>query len=473
MSRIIRRRGILRGLGAAALLAPLVQLFGARRSRGATAALPKVVFFYTPCGLQVDLWHPEPASGAGVVLKQLSAPLEPFKAQCTFMDGVAMYPLSDHQGGSRQVLAGDNQDRKTIDVLLGEHLQGTAPFGSIQLGVQSRISEGGQNTVLHPNISRISDAEWIFGEDNPIAAFDRIFGNFSAPSDDGSAALLAARQKSILDSASAGLLSLQNQVPPSEKRKLESYTESIRALERQLAGSGLEQSASCNPTDFNPTGFSVPAVTDPNQAAYNAAQNKEIVGDLQMEIARLSLACGRSRVVTLAYEHTNAKHPIAGLGAFGVHDSSHFTAPPGKNEGDATPEQMDAKLTAWNNYRVWYAQKLAKFLQMLADTPDVEGSLLDNTIVVHCSELGIGHRTERVPFVFCGGGALGFKLGQAFDFRGGVPAFSGGAHDGVRMLAHSSLLTAVANQLGMPLPQPIFGYAGPQALDPRSLGILV
>ncbi len=342
----------------------------------------------------------------------------------------------------------------------------------MQLGVQSRISQGGQNTVPHPNISRISDAEWIYGEDNPLAAFERIFGAFTAPADDGSAALRAARQKSVLDSATADLSSLRTALPASEQRKVDVYAESLRALERQLAGAAVQQTSTCDPGGFNPDGFTVPVVDDPNQASYNSAENKETVGDLQMEIARLALACGRTRVVTLAYEHTNARQPIPGLGAFGVHDSSHFTAPPGMNEGEATPEQMDAKLTAWNNYRVWYAEKFAQFLQMLSDTPDVEGSLLDNTIVLHCSELGKGHRTERVPFVLAGGGALGFKLGQALDFTGSVPAFSGGAHDGVSMLAHSSLLTVVARQLGLPLEQPIFGYSGAQAMDPLSLGVL-
>ena len=62
MSTIIQRRGILKGLGASALAAPLAQMFGIRKIYGATGALPKVVFFYTPCGLQVDLWHPAPAT---------------------------------------------------------------------------------------------------------------------------------------------------------------------------------------------------------------------------------------------------------------------------------------------------------------------------------------------------------------------------------------------------------------------------
>ncbi len=55
----IDRRNMLRGVGSAALAASLTQVFAMHRSRAqAAGATPKVVFFYTPCGLQVDLWHP-------------------------------------------------------------------------------------------------------------------------------------------------------------------------------------------------------------------------------------------------------------------------------------------------------------------------------------------------------------------------------------------------------------------------------
>src|SRR6185295_17571118 len=112
-----------------------------------------------------------------------------------------------------------------------------------------------------------------------------------------------------------------------------------------------------------------------------------------------------------------------------------------------------------------YAEKLAQFIAMLKATPDVTGTLFDNTIILHCSELGDGapHKTDRVPFVFIGGGALGFKLGQALNFTGTVPAFSGGSHPGIRNMAHSPLLTLVAAKMGLPLTTPFFGYSGPQA----------
>jgi hypothetical protein len=483
----IDRRGVLRGMAASALAAPLAQLFRMHTGRAAgAAALPKVVFFYTPCGVQLPMWHPT-QTGKTFTLPRLSAPLQPFQSDCIFMDGVCMAPLTDHQGGSQQMLVGDDKDVKTLDLRLGEYLQpiNKSPFPYLLLGVQSRISKGGTPTVPHPHFSRVSLAQEVFAEDNPLAAFAKVFGGASmAPTPMGSpaqsmaaTALLAKQQKSILDTATADLASLRTSLPPSEAQKIDAYTQALRQLELRLSSPGgmTATPASCSDfSKFNPTGFAVPQVTDPNQAAYNQTANRGVVADLQMEIARLALACGRTQVVTLLYEHTNAHNPITGLGAFGVHDSSHFNAPPGQLTGNATQAQKDAKLTAWQNYREWYAQKLAQFIGMLKSTPDVTGSLLDNTILFHCSELGDAgpHKTDRVPFVFIGGSALGFKLGQAINFTGMVPAYTSGAHSGQQYLAHSTLLTIIAQKMGMPLATPFVGFSGPQALNPAGLGII-
>jgi Protein of unknown function (DUF1552) len=485
--KTIDRRSLLRGMAASALAAPLAQLFRMHTGRAAgAAALPKVVFFYTPCGVQLPMWHPT-QTGKTFTLPRLSAPLQPYASDCIFMDGVCMAPLTDHQGGSQQMLVGDDKDVATLDLRLGDYLMGTTnlPFPSLQLGVQSRISKGGTPSVPHPHFTRRALAMEVFAEDNPLAAFSKVFGGASmAPTTMGSTpqsmaavTLLAKQQKSILDTATADLNSLMASLPPSEGQKISAYAQSLRELENRLTSPGgmTATPASCSDfSKFNPTGFTVPQVGDPNQASYNQTANQGVVADLQMEIARLALACGRTQVVTLLYGHTNAHNPITGLGAFGVHDSSHFNAPPGQLTGNATPAQKDAKLTAWQNYREWYAQKLAQFVGMLKSTPDVTGSLLDNTILFHCSELGDAgpHKTDRVPFVFIGGSALGFKLGQAINFTGMVPAYTTGAHSGQQYLAHSTLLTIIAKKMGMPLTTPFVGWSGPQALDPMSVGII-
>ena len=91
----IDRRHLLRGFAASALAAPLAQMFAMHTSRAAAAPLPKVVFFYTPCGVLPAQWHPT-QTGTTFTLPKQSAPLAPHQADCIFMDGVSMYPLNDH-----------------------------------------------------------------------------------------------------------------------------------------------------------------------------------------------------------------------------------------------------------------------------------------------------------------------------------------------------------------------------------------
>ncbi len=220
----IQRRGILKGLAASALAAPLAQLFRMHRSRAASGAgpVPKVVFFYTPCGVEPPLWHPT-QTGTTFTLPRMSAPLAPHQGDCIFMDGVSMYPLNDHQGGSQQMLVGDNKDVKTLDLQLGDLLKATSVFGSVQLGIQTRISKGGSPAAPHPHFTRVSLAQEVFAEDDPLAAFSRIFGMGTSSPMTNMAALaqLAARQKSILDTAAADLTTIQKSLPASEAMKID------------------------------------------------------------------------------------------------------------------------------------------------------------------------------------------------------------------------------------------------------------
>lgn len=66
--------------------------------------------------------------------------------------------------------------------------------------------------------------------------------------------------------------------------------------------------------------------------------------------------------------------------------------------------------------------------------------------------------------MFVGGKNLGFKTGQA--------AYGMDPHCDLKQLAHSSLLTLIASKMGLPLDGSRYGYSGPQALDPMSLGIV-
>ena len=65
--------------------------------------------------------------------------------------------------------------------------------------------------------------------------------------------------------------------------------------------------------------------------------------------------------------------------------------------------------------------EVAKFIQKLANTPDVNGSLLDNTILVTVSDLAHGnyHNHFRIPMFLASGknNNVGLVTGRSLDWR--------------------------------------------------------
>ena len=60
---------------------------------------------------------------------------------------------------------------------------------------------------------------------------------------------------------------------------------------------------------------------------------------------------------------------------------------------------------------------LADLLSKLEQTPDGDGNLLDNTIVVFTSSLGANsHSTNDIPFLIFGGANTGLQTNQVVDY---------------------------------------------------------
>ena len=83
----------------------------------------------------------------------------------------------------------------------------------------------------------------------------------------------------------------------------------------------------------------------------------------------------------------------------------------------------------------WYAEQLAYFLDLLRAVPEGDGTLLDNTVVLWCSELSRGntHSHSDMPFLLAGraGGAIRTGRHRVFD---GVP--------------HNNLLLGLCHAMG-------------------------
>lgn len=424
----MNRRQLLRGLGATALLAPFAQLSALRQAH---AAAPKrAMFVYVPDGCIPELWHPT-GSERAFTLPQMSAPLERVKQHLVFVEGLTMYAGgATHEGGIAKMLTGVSP--KSLDVFLGESLGGSTAFRSLQLGVGATFQNGSGS------MSFIGEGQPVTPEDDPLNAFTRVFGAAAGGAGSGAAQDLAQRRKkSVLDAALSDLMALQKRLGNTEREKLDVHLDSLRELERRMTGGG--SSSTCDLGGWNGSGFAV-SQTDYYPKTYHKEEHFKRMGQLQMDLATMALSCGSTNVVSLMWSHpVSPTHVLeTGIGT-GHHDASHYGSKDSQNAKDFV------------TLKRWFMEQFASLIDKLSKTPDVGGTLLDNTLVVLCSELGDSnnHDHDSVPFVLAGkaGGAL--ETGRYLSYKG--------KNEGDNE-PHTKLLVSVANALGVPIES--YGFTG-------------
>lgn len=435
MSTKISRRSMLAGAAAAGLLAPFVRRLR-RASADAITDRTKALFVYVPDGCIPDRWHPT-GSETSFTLKPMTEPLAAIRQHLVFLAGLDMYEGgATHEGGIRKVLTGNNA--QSLDVFLGQQLNAIAPLphASIQLGVGANFQNGSGG------FSFIGAGQEVKPDDNPIAAFTRIFG--APPGEVGggggepSPALL--RRRSIIDLASGDLTRARAKLGATEREKLDVHLESFREVERRVNG-GTGGGGACSVESFDTRGFAV-IPTDYYPKTYEKEEEFQRVGELQMDIAALSLSCGMTRVASLMWSHPVSPTRVPASGAtLGNHDASHYGNPD------------SATAAAFIQLKRWFMDRFVYLVRKLESTPDPAGGMLiDNTIVFLCSELGDSnnHDHRNMPFVLAGHAAGQLTTNRFVDYRGSA---SGGANQ-----PHSKLLVSIARMMGVNIDQ--FGYTG-------------
>ena len=123
----------------------------------------------------------------------------------------------------------------------------------------------------------------------------------------------------------------------------------------------------------------------------------------------MSLACDLTRVASIQWSTSVSNKVFSWLGiSEGHHDLSHE----GDTNGDA-----QSKLIQINT---WYAEQFAYLVAALKAVPEGDGTMLDNTVILWCNELGIGnlHSRTDVPYVLAGGCGGYFKTGRHLQYDG-------------------------------------------------------
>ncbi|MEM7476295.1 MAG: DUF1552 domain-containing protein [Planctomycetota bacterium] len=431
-----RRREFMKELGvgsAAALFLANLPSLGFADSLAQSGALPRkqrLIFVFSPNGVIPRHFWPD-NSGAEFDFKRILKPLESLREYVLPLHGVCNKIRGDGDGHMRgigclltgiELFPGDIQGGSdtpagwsmgiSIDQYLRNKFQENAAtqtrFGSLEFGVLvpdradtwTRMSYAGPNQPMAPI-------------DSPYKMFDKLYGQTK------NRALLA----SVLDDISEDLRKVEKRLSHEDRGLLQEHAALVRTLEKELS---TEFAASKKATgqDQKPAGHAVPELP-PNVEWDN--DNIPLIARMQMDMLVNSFQADFARLATFQITNSVGQPRMRWLGI----DEGHHTL---SHEPDSNSEAYE-KLIRINT---WYCEQIAYLAKSLAATPEPggEGSMLDNTTIVWTNELGKGnsHTRDNIPFVLVGGG-LGFKTGQAIDFRN-VP--------------HNRLLMAMCEAMGHP-----------------------
>jgi hypothetical protein len=231
---------------------------------------------------------------------------------------------------------------------------------------------------------------------NPYKVAEQLFaGKMIGP--DPALEKLAAQRRSMLDFVASDLQRFSTNLGKDDRMSVASHLQSIREIETQLSSGGSVVGAGC----------SSPSLGTP--VDLKSAASFPTLMKLNFDMAAMALKCDSTRVVTVTLATAfgdNQTFPWLGIGGAGQefpvrhwHDIAHNETNGGTND----------KL----NVDKWLMTQFAYLLQQLKSTPEGDGNMLDNTIVLWGNHMqNGGHDASRLPWILAGKGGGYFKTNQ-------------------------------------------------------------
>lgn len=425
--KTISRRGLLQALGGAALALPFYQLLDARPARAAVTA-KRVLFFYFPDGVAIpsggqsleDDFHAQ-GDGASFTLSKQLEPLTPFKDDCVFLRGLHMgsFGENNHGEGAKKLLTGvDGGNGQSLDQFLAQTAGSQSPWHHLYLGAMSKQNKDAPRSA-DAYISYPSAGQSIVPEDNPRAAFEALFGQGGLGQGGGGTPDPA--DVSVIDGVLDDMKSLQARLGNVEKAKLDVHLEALREAEKRIKSAGGPPPASCD----SPV---APALDE--ASLYKDATFPDTLR-AQIDLMVLAMACGLTNVGTIQASYHTSELIMSRF------EGTEMYVPNFDMRSHQASHYGGAGSDLYGHYKKqvrWWMSQFAYLLDALKKRPDGDGTMLDTSLILLCSEVSDGntHSHHDMPFVLAGraNGRLSTGRALTYDTR------------------HSALLTSIAHAMG-------------------------
>lgn len=406
----IPRRTFLKGAGASIALPVLDAMFPALASVKDRAEIPKrLSIVYAPNGMNMTKWTPT-ETGANYELTPILQPLAAYKDRMTVLSGLANMEgyakpgegeSAPHERAGAVFLTGVHPKREgvvgtSIDQIAAQELGKKTQLASLELGLHSSDAVGqcekGWSCAFISTLSWKTPTQPLPIENRPRAVFERMFGDSTNP------AMRLERikkEQSILDSVSEAAKDLMNQVSAEDKLRLTEYLDGMRDIEHRIELAEQQTDADLS-LESPPAG--IPA---------DFAEHLKLMFDLNV----MAYQTDMTRVVTLMTgpEQSNRTYP-----EIGVPDVHHSLSHHQGNE---------ISLEKLYKINLYHSELMTHYLDKLASTPDIEGNLLDNMMLMYACSMSDGndHLLQDLPCILFGGGTGQLKGGKHIRYTDDTP----------------------------------------------------
>jgi hypothetical protein len=408
----LSRRTVLKGMGVTVALPLLEAMVPARTALAKTVAgrvrLACIEMVHgsagaTTYGASKNMWSPAAFGREFDLTPSSLAPLEPFRDHITIVSNTDVRNAEaftapeiggDHfrssavfltQSHPRQTKGSNVFSGTSLDQYYAQRFGQDTAIPSLQLCIESVDQAGGcsygYSCVYTDTISWASAEQPLPMIRDPRVAFDQLFGVGATPEE---RAARRSEDRSILDTINASVARLKRDLGAADRARLSAYLDEVREVERRIQ---LVESKNKSGEERELPGAPV-GVPD------SFSEHVKLMFDLQA----LAFAGDTTRVFSfkLGRDASSRSYPESGVKA-GFHPASHH-------------QEREDRISDFAKINRYHVSLVPYFLEKLKNTPDGDGTLLDNTMVLYGSPMGNSnvHNHKRCPLFLAGhaGGRL-------------------------------------------------------------------
>jgi hypothetical protein len=409
----LSRRTVVKTLGATIALPFLDAMVPAATAQARTAAASRTRLIAiemvhgaagsTEYGLKRNMWSPAAVGNAFDLTPTSLVPLERYREYLTIVSNTDCQNAeafaapeigADHfrsaavfltQTHPKQTQGSDVLAGPSLDQIYAQRFGQDTPIPSMQLCIENVDQAGGcsynYSCVYTDSISWASPTQPLPMIRDPRVVFDQLFGVGATPE---ARVLRRQSDRSILDWIGEAVGDLKGRLGPADRVRLTDYLDDVREIERRLQKVEA-RNAGPEPRELPLAPTGVPDSFD---------EHVKLMFDLQAA----AFASDITRVFAFKMSRDVSNRVFAGSGSKSAfHTASHH-------------QEKEEKIADFQKINTYHVSLVPYLLEKLKNTPDGDGNLLDNALIVYGSPMGDSnlHNHKRCPLFLAGraGGRL-------------------------------------------------------------------